>query len=306
VDFGSAVKDLGSGPLRFVYSWVLPSGLSVSVYFLVVAPPSVSNALLRSTNTSSFLATTSLIVVAGLTVATSVALLSLPIYRFLEGYTMPRWLARRLRRRQLVRRRRLQLVVARQIGTVHRVDLAGEQLDLYPEHSADVLPTRLGNGLKAFERYGSTRFGLDSQALWYELLAVAPAAIRTEIDETRSPVDFFISGVVHLVLLASASLVTGLILGGLGAIVVGLASAALIPVAYFGAVQNLGDYSSAVKALVNLGRVPLAPSLGLRMPESAELEREMWEATSELVEWQSEGREVLAKLDRFRAQPSES
>jgi hypothetical protein len=138
------------------------------------------------------------------------------------------------------------------------------------------------------------------------MLTVAPAAIRAEIDETRSPVDFFISGVVHLVLLASASLVTWLIFGGLGGVIVGVVSAALTPVAYFGAVQNLSDYSSAVKALVNLGRVPLAPSLGLRMPQTAELEREMWQATSELVEWQSEGREVLAKLDRFRVQPSES
>ena len=79
---------------------------------------------------------------------------------------------------------------------------------MYPEASSDVLPTRLGNGHRAFERYGESRYGLDSQSLWYELLAVAPPTSRSEVDETRSPVDFFISAMVHLAMLSTASIAT--------------------------------------------------------------------------------------------------
>ena len=233
---------------------------------------------------------------AVLTVAITVGLLNFPIYRFLEGYTMPRWLARRMRRRQLRRRRRLSVLAHRGI------ELAAEELDLYPEHSADVLPTRLGNGHRAFERYGVNRFGLDSQALWYELLAVAPPVARTEIDETRSPVDFFVSGVVHLTMLSTASFVTWCAAGGSAAFIVAVLSATLVPAAYYGAVRNLGDYASAVRALVNLGRPALAQALGLQLPPTACLEREMWEAATALVQWHENGALLFGRLDQFRIQ----
>src|SRR5262249_25439698 len=108
---------------------------------------------------------------------------STSLYRWLEGYNLPRGLARRLAKRQQKRNRRL--VQAAESGRGWQRNLNQEELERYPIVDEQIVPTRLGNAFRAFETYGKTRFNLDSQTLWSELMAVAPKYIQTEYDRAR-------------------------------------------------------------------------------------------------------------------------
>jgi hypothetical protein len=64
------------------------------------------------------------------------------------------------------------------------------------------------------------------------------------------------------------------------------------------AVVATDDWAGAVRALVNLGRQPLASSLGLELPLTLARERTMWSATVSLVQGQSAP--DTSALDEFR------
>jgi hypothetical protein len=149
----------------------------------------------------------------------------------------------------------------------------------------DVLPTKLGNALRAMEQYGDATYGLDSQTLWYELQSVASDNLRRDTEDARAGVDFFISAVVYLALLAVAAAAVAALSLQLPPALVAVGALTAIPFAYNQAVQNVGDWRQSVQALVNVGRMPLSHALGLRMPQDFEGEREMWESMVALVHY---------------------
>ena len=77
-------------------------------------------------------------------------------------------------------------------------------------------------------------------------------------------------------------------------------SFALVPLSYRQAVRNVGEWRLAIRALVNLGRLPLAKALGLRLPATFEDERELWETYTGLVAHGSHP-SYLTVLNRHRA-----
>lgn len=166
-------------------------------------------------------------------------------------------------------------------------DLLLERLDRYPINDQQVAPTRLANGIRAFETYGYDKFQLDSQALWTELLGVVPEIVRTEQDRARAGVDFFVSLVYLFTLLGCIVLVTGLFgnqaRGQL--LVIGVICLLLVPAWYLAAVTATANWHSSVQALVNLGRRPLAEALGLELPQDLARERDMWEKVGWLVKY---------------------
>ena len=79
---------------------------------------------------------------------------------------------------------------------------------MYPDDPAIVLPTRLGNALRALETYGSTRYGVDSQQFWFEFVGTAETAIRQEQEEMRGQVDLFVAAVAVSSLLRVHAVIT--------------------------------------------------------------------------------------------------
>src|SRR5690606_2166438 len=101
----------------------------------------------------------------------------------------------------------------------------------------------------------------------------------------RSAVDFFVCLFYSLVLLTLCAVVT-LVAGGpepLRLTLTFLASGGTAVLAYQGAVVSTDHWAAAVRALVHLGRIPLARSLGLVIPAAREDEREMWRRVNWLV-----------------------
>jgi len=283
-------RDLSAGFARFVYAWLVPSATVVAAFvFLVLPDLGGVPALEGVAGTGTLVATFGFFVLAVITLSVTFAYTSLPVYRLLEGYTLPRGLKARLLRRRLRAWHRLKARAENLPDTHPDSGVLIEQLAAYPDTQDEILPTRLGNALRAMERYGVTRFGLDSQILWYELQALALPSLRRDAEDARASVDFFIAAVVHYSVLGSVAGTVAIASGGVGSALTAAGCLVVVPMSYRGAVRNVGEWRAAVQALVNLGRVTLPEALGLRQETTFEAERRMWETYAGVVVYGTEG-----------------
>ncbi|WP_369253850.1 hypothetical protein [Streptomyces sp. R35] len=206
--------------------------------------------------------------------------LQTPLYRLLEGYAL--WPASAYERGCRVQRSRRQRTADRLADPAFtssiRRALLREKLSRYPVSDKQITPTRLGNAIRRFEEYGYDRYRLDTQVLWNELTSAAPEPATKQVVTARTSVDFFVAllyGHVAVAVTAFASLSAShahrpvLVITGVSLVV-------LTPAWYHAAVAATDEWAAAVRALVNLGRKPLADGLGLALPKSLEDERGMW------------------------------
>ncbi len=86
---GDLFKAFSSGIAQFVYAWVLPSAIACGIFTAVILPT------LRNAGIDiGLILSGALFLLATLTLSVTFAYAARPIYRFLEGYSMPKWLAR--------------------------------------------------------------------------------------------------------------------------------------------------------------------------------------------------------------------
>jgi hypothetical protein len=256
-----------------LYAWALPSALAIGVYWTLVYP--------RTMLLHDWLDGRSDTEMAGIFAAVTATLafclnaFSTPLYRILEGYLLwPRFLQTRGVARQKRRKQRLEEA---QAGSGWARGLALEKLALYPQRDDQIVPTRFGNALRSFETYGKTRFNLDSQTLWNELLAVAPKYIQTALEDARSSVDFFVASIYLSAAFGVLTLLAGAVEGLTpGLAVIGGAGILVSILCHWLVVRTTRDWSLAVQALVNVGRPKLALAMGLRLPDSLAGEKRMW------------------------------
>jgi hypothetical protein len=312
---GNLFKDLTSGFSSFVLSWLVPSAVVVSLFSLFdypsivngqpqshtkgQPPPETWVSPLRSFVSSGALAATAAFALAVVVLALVTSLASRPLYRLLEGYTLPKAIKRPMLIRQHRRYRRLRIAASRhRTSQVAAHGLIQEELANYPTQTRRIMPTRLGNALKAMETYGTDRYRLDSQTLWYEVYSSAPERCRTDADQARASVDFFISLVGLLALLSAASVASAVTTDASQCWVVALGAAAATRPAYTTANKNMTDWRFAVQALVNLSRPELAKGLGYRLPKTFASERAFWSAWTKFV---ARGhRDLLVGFDECR------
>ncbi|MFC8350782.1 hypothetical protein [Streptomyces sp. NPDC057280] len=193
-----------------------------------------------------------------------------------------------------------------QRSTVTRRALLQERLARYPVDDSHLAPTRLGNAIRRFEVYAYDRYQLDSQLLWNELTSTAPEQARRQVDTARTSVDFFVCLLYgHLAVLLAAVVTltsTANAAGAPAAAATAVVLAALLPVWYRCAVSATDEWAAAVRALVNVGRHPLAASLGLNIPKEIAAERTMWSLVSRLP--RIPYHENAAALDHYRRSPA--
>jgi hypothetical protein len=333
-------KGILSGGWSLVAGWILPTAINALVFgFFILSSLhkiSIVGNVSHAGPTGRSLAVLAVAVVGGLTLNA----LQAPLYRVLEGYLWPAGIARKRREQQLRAKRflqdRLEAIRLRTLNEQSRLEdpddkqrlaelsadprvnkfakrdqarttvqrsLLRERLRRYPVDDAQVAPTRLGNAIRRLEEYGYDRYRLDSQALWYELTAVASKQLSQQVDTARAGVDFFVC------LLYGHLLVAAMALASLAApgsnhttlLVTAVVLVTLTPVWYRLACGTTDDWAYAVRALVDLGRKPLAESLGLRLPSELNQERKMWRRYSQMVR-QPYDADRAAALDEFRSQ----
>ena len=302
------VKMFTSGFWRYVVAWLLPCAAFLGGLLATIYPSAKHLPVLTQIDKAATADTTlGLVIFSGVTLGLS-AVLALsyePVYRLWEGYTWPKKLFMFGRKMELKRYESLQKRRNSYVDLEEETEnaenlkdeekdnltayyetkrsLLGELKQQFPEYGQDFLPTRLGNGLRAAERYGYERFGLDSQALWYEVGAAAPQELAEELNAARGVVDFFIS---------AATLSSAFVLVSIGAALAKLdwsfvwyALIALVisRLCYLRAARSVGAIARAQQAIVNVSREELANQFGLTIPDEFEQEQEMWKALKRFV-----------------------
>lgn len=150
----------------------------------------------------------------------AVALLTLnhPLYRFLEGYTFPNWLAEWLKERN---RKRLQASLSEIRNLFQRWASEGDAFpanDLrryrslrrdtarsMPSTMSDVLPTAFGNAIRAFELYSRDIYGADGVWIWLRLGTVIPKNVTEQIQDSRTQIDFLVNCCLYSFVVATLS-----------------------------------------------------------------------------------------------------
>ncbi|MCM8554278.1 hypothetical protein [Streptomyces sp. STCH 565 A] len=137
--------------------------------------------------------------------------------------------------------------------------------------------------------------------LWNELTATAPEQARRQVDVARTSVDFFIALLYGHVVLVAVALCAASVDGANPPLLLGTAGAlcVLCLLWYRAAVAATDEWAAAVRALVNLGRHPLAQALGLNVPQGIAEEREMWRMVSRMSRTRFHDR--ADALNRFRS-----
>lgn len=330
------VRGVVAGGWSVLVGWVVPALINTAILVYGVVPGASPIRMLRALSLTAGGDWPIGYLLAGLVAGLVFMALQVPLYRVIEGYLWPRrafaWgRSRRLRAKRILERRLELATLASAEGdgtldgqgrarlaelradpalrrwaqadtarTAPQRGLLRERLHRFPVDDDQVIPTRLGNAIRRLEEYGYDRYRLDSQVFWYELSAVVPEQARRQVDNARIAVDFFVCLLYgHLVIAAVA--VGSLVADprrpwqlSAGALVL----CALARAWYHAAVSATDEWATAVRGMVNLGRAPLARSLGLELPRTITDERAMWTLASKVSRLPYDPR--AAALDRYR------
>lgn len=170
----------------------------------------------------------------------------------------------------------------------------------YPPRDAELLPTRFGNIVCAFERHPNLRYGLDGVAAWPRISALLTETERADLDDRRADVAFFLNGALVAGLTSVATAIDGLVHLRVGELLAALAAAGLSFLLYLGALNAAKRWGSAVRAAFDLHRGELYVKLGLARPVTHAKEGELAKKVNRMLlyaepipdsyrEWSKEG-----------------
>jgi len=80
-----------------------------------------------------------------------------------------------------------------------------------PDSEELVLPTRLGNVIRCFERYSSVAYGMDAIVFWPRLVAKIDSGFAATIDEAKTSLDFMINSSFLCAISGLLALVLGIL-----------------------------------------------------------------------------------------------
>jgi len=233
-----------------------------------------------------------------------------PLTRLYAGYWgAGRWsskLADRARERQGNKRRRLRDVIDATTDESARDAAYATYFACFPPVPERVMPTRLGNVLRAAEAYPNDerRYRMDAAFFWPRLYPLLPEPLRAELGASRSTIDLTLVSATLAGLLAALVLAFGGV-AQLGwplrlLLVVLLVLAAYL--LYRWSVVAAVLYGELVRSAFDVSRRTLLVSLGVCLPGTLEEEQRIWQA---LAQWLYRGgvSEELEGALRFKADP---
>ncbi len=245
-------------------------------------------------------------IVGGLLVVTASAVViqhfDLIVLRFLEGYWpdwmhfLRRWFIQRQRLRlnraetrwqTLAARKDQQHLTAQELSEFVSLD---KQLMQAPAQPEQLMPTRLGNILRAAEGRPLDKYGLDAVICWPRLWLVLPDGVKKEVQDTRTELNS-----AALVWLWSLLFLIWMIWAW-WTIPAGLLSALL---AYQWMLDAAVTYSDLVESTFDLHRTALYKSLRWPLPNNPAEERKMGQQLVEYL-WRGsdqENPEFLSSAD---------
>jgi hypothetical protein len=185
--------------------------------------------------------------------------------RSLTGVAERRMEAHRRRRRTIEDR-----IAKAKEGDASTQALAWQLTTLYPTESR-MMPTMLGNALRAAEDRPTSRYGLDAVLMWPRLYPLLSNTLRGTLEDRRNQLD--IAARLCATLAAMTIVSVALLLRHGWWLAVPAATAALAWMSYRGAVMAAIAYGEAVQAAFDLHRFDLLRALHLALPSTREIEK---------------------------------
>jgi hypothetical protein len=151
----------------------------------------------------------------------------------------------------------------------------------YPPDEERLLPTRLGNALRAFEDQVGQRYGLETVVVFPRLTPYLSDPVRAALDDLRDQLDIAARLCVTLLL---ATVLSGVLLLAHGWWLVLPATTALLAwVAYRSAIQAAVAYGEEVAVAFDLHRFEMLRGLHFALPDAAAAELTLNEQVSRFL-----------------------
>jgi hypothetical protein len=275
--------------LRFSLVSLLPTGMLLLFILGLVAsgPPTTPPDLNRALGWIDGLSGGRILALCVLTLTLSLLLhpFQFGLVRFLEGY-WDGWAVGRLLGRAMVARHRRRLAQLQAIAwsIPHTKMEAGRQRralgQLEPYPAADrLLPTRLGNALRASEDEAGPRYGFATMTMFPRLYPTLSDRLAGVVDDARDQLD---TATRMSVTLLVATAVSATLLGAHGPWLAVPATTALLSwIAYRAAVRTARTYGQALCLAFDLHRFDMLQALHYPLPTNPTQERAFNERLSE-------------------------
>jgi hypothetical protein len=201
-------------------------------------------------------------------------------FQFLNGWQ--RWRYRRLsgladqirRERKALENQKKELSPERQAELWKAV---AKLAKYFPDEEKWVLPTALGNTIRAFEVYPRVMYGLDPIEGWGRLLGVVPTDYREQINAAKTQMDFWVNLSLLALLFLPEYAAFAIYGDGLRVPWAPLAAVVVAFLAASRAKSAAVQWGDLVKASFDLFLPELWKKLGFAPAEDAERERATWE-----------------------------
>ena len=288
----------------FILGFFLPVFFALIALWQLLTPDLVPDALDKK-----YEGATAVAILAGAAIPLGLVLLGIayPVIRVLEGYflvpararwwTYPFWPVSRV----LMWRQRTTFKALTRDRTQRRDPAlrrsAAWRLDFYfPPEEDDLLPTRLGNAIRAFELHSWKRYRLDSIRAWPRVELLLSEQERDLLEEAQTEVAFFINSSLAAVV-AGALFFADWIAFRSHTLedIWWLAPLVLGYLLYRGAVEAATRWGDHVRACVDLHRFQMYEGLGLRLPGSNAEERALGEELSRFFTYGDEIDDVFRR-----------
>jgi hypothetical protein len=215
-----------------------------------------------------------------------------PILQFFEGYLL--WPERTKKHRVAHHHAKLKDLKLTVLSTtepeVTRAQAMDKLVHNYPPKSEQILPTRLGNVLKAAEAYGDATYHFDMPFWWPRLWSVLPESEQTLVQDALTSLISLLNLAVLLVYVSFDDIVYLLLYAPgwqkLWAALVVVVAWGLAGLCYEGAVVQARSYGVRLRTAVDLYRFDLLKTLHQSLPATPKEERQLW---PRLKQWLYDG-----------------
>jgi hypothetical protein len=168
--------------------------------------------------------------------------------------------------------------------------LAAEYDSKYPPTDALIMPTRLGNILRAAEAYPQSRYYADSVALWPRMVWAVDREYMSHVDSANDQCSFLLnssllSGIFAVMSFTASGyeLASNVSSNPVIYLAVGIFALAIAWFFYTASLLNVTKYGNLIRSSYDLFRFNLLDKLHLKLPPNSESEKELWEQISEFI-----------------------
>lgn len=189
-------------------------------------------------------------------------------------------------------KKKFERIVQRVAWLSNQRDALATEYDLrYPPSDSLIMPTRLGNILRAAEAYPQSRYHVDAVMLWPRMVWAIDREYMIHVDSANDQCSFLLNSSllssIFAIIAFSASIFVWLfsISSYLGFIYL-LAGVGALAIAWFfytASLLNVTKYGNLIRSSYDLFRFNLLEKLHLKLPVDTEEEKKIWEKISNLV-----------------------